>query len=147
MDEPSVFNKVVNSIKDVADIVGDVNTRIKGGGDIESQIQRLSEVTRTILANGVAMVQLESSMRDKARMLEEKLNEMENWEKEKKLYELKNIPGRGRAFAYVLKASEKSSADKCLFCPTCFENKKKRVLQPTIARTLECSECGMNIYA
>lgn len=142
MDESSAFDKVVNGIKDVAGIVGEIYTLIKGGGDIEGQIQQLSELTQKMLVNSLAMVQLEHDLRNKARMLEERLKEVENWEKEKERYELKSIRG-GRAFAYVLKANEKG---KCLFCPTCFENRKKRILQPTIAKTLECSECGMNIY-
>lgn len=142
MNESNAFNKVVSGIKDVASIVGEVNTLIRGGGEVGDQIQQLSELTQKILANSLAMVQLEHDLRNEARMLEERLKEMDSWEREKERYELKSIRG-GRAFAYVLKAHEK---DKCLFCPTCFENRKKRVLQPTIARTLQCSECGMNIF-
>ena len=145
MDESSAFNEVVNGIKDVAGIVGEIDTLIKEGGDIEGQIQQLSELTRKILANGLTMVQLESSLRDKARVLEEKLREKENWEEEKERYELRNT-GAHYAFAYVLKESSQTPDTVCWLCTTCFEKRKKRILQPEITRmgrVLRCSECKL----
>lgn len=145
MGESSAFDEVVNGIKGVAGIVGEVNTLIKEGGDIEGQIRQLSELTREILANGLTMVQLESSLRDKARMLEEKLREKENWEEEKKRYELRNT-GAHYAFAYVLKESSQTPDTVYWLCTTCFEKRKKRILQPEITRmgrVLRCSECKL----
>lgn len=146
MDEPSASEKVVNGIKDVADIVGDVHARIKGGSDIEGRIQQLFELTQKILANSLTMIQLESSLRDKARMLEARLEEVENWERKKELYELKNISPHD-AFVYMLKTPSGTPDSRHKLCTTCFEKRKKRILQPEPARlkVLHCSECGLTI--
>ena len=146
MDEPSAFDKVVGGIKDVADIVGDVNNRIKGGSNVESQIQQLSELTQKMLANSLAMVQLESALRDKARMFEERLKKVENWEKEKERYELKSLPPRN-AFVYVLKTPSEMPGTEYQLCSSCFENGKKSILQPQVERmhVLYCPECNLTI--
>ena len=143
MNEPSTFDKVVSGIKVVASIV---NTLIKGGGDVEGQIQRLSELTRKMLENNLAMVQLEYDLRNKARMLEESLKEVERWEKEKELYEIKNISPHN-AFAYMLKESSGTADAEYRLCATCFEKRKKSILQPEPARlkVLRCYDCGLEI--
>lgn len=143
MDESNAFSDVVSDIKGVASIV---DTLTKGGGDVEGQIQQLSELTQKMLANSLAMVQLEHDLRNKARMLEERLKEVENWEKEKEFYELKNISPHN-AFAYMLKGSSGTPDTEYRLCATCFEKRKKSILQPepTRPKVLRCYKCDLEI--
>lgn len=143
MDESNVFEIVVDGVKNVSTLAGKIIDLAKGNSEIEDEAHMLSDLTRTILGNSITMMQLESHLREKARMLEEKLREMENWEEEKERYVLRNT-GAYHAFAYVLKESSQTPGTVCWLCTTCFEKRKKRILQPEVTgRVLRCSECGL----
>ena len=147
MDESNVFEMVVDGVKNVSTLAGKIVDLAKGNSEIEDKAHTLADLTRTILGNSIAMIQLESHLREKARTLEEKLREMENWEEEKERYELRNT-GAHYAFAYVLKESSQTPDTVYWLCTTCFEKRKKRILQPEITRTgrvLRCSECNLTI--
>jgi hypothetical protein len=64
---------------------------------------------------------------DIVRMLEEKVASFETWEAEKKRYELKEF-GRG-AFAYALKPDAQGTEPAHQICPTCYESRRKSILQ------------------
>jgi len=61
------------------------------------------------------------------RSLEEEVASFETWDTEKQRYELKEFgPG---AFAYALKADASGTEPAHQICPTCYENRRKSILQ------------------
>lgn len=144
---PETFQTVVKAIGNLASIVGEISNLRKGDkNDIEPKIRKLSEVTATIVENSLKMMEYESELREKARKLEEKLEKVKNWEVEKERYELKNIEIDG--VVYALKPSFAESEAEHNLCTTCFEDRKKRILQTRFLRGSAewcCSDCGLTI--
>ena len=64
---------------------------------------------------------------ERIRALEEKVASFEAWETEKKRYELKEF-GQG-AFAYALKPEAQGAEPPHQICATCYQSRKKSILQ------------------
>ena len=145
---PETFQTVVTSIGNLASIVSEIsNLRKSDKNDIELKVQKLSEVTATILASSLKMMEYEFGLREKARKLEEDLKKLKNWELEKERYELKKIQVDG--VVYALKPSFAENEPEHYLCTTCFEDRKKRILQNRFIEGFGewyCSDCGLTIF-
>ena len=144
---PETFQTVVTGIGNLASIVSEIpDLRKSDKNYIEPKVQKLSEVTATILASSLKMMEHESGLREKARKFEEDLEKLKNWELEKERYELKKIEVDG--VVYALKPSFAESEAEHNLCTTCFEGRKKRILQTRFLRGSAewyCSDCGLTI--
>ncbi|WP_420415254.1 hypothetical protein [Roseibium sp.] len=81
--------------------------------------------------------------------LKERLAEFENWESEAERYELQDI-GKGSS-AYVLKPEVSTEEKAHYLCATCFQNRKKSILQPQNwdpgrCQVWICAPCGSFLY-
>jgi hypothetical protein len=98
----------------------------KGLKDLSSTASRnaaIIELQEKILA---AQTQ-QSALADYIRSLEADVAAFEKWDTEKQRYQLKEF-GLG-AFAYTLKADAQSSEPVHQICPTCYEDRRKSILQ------------------
>jgi len=81
---------------------------------------------------------------EEVRALKAKITEMEAWEAEKERYELKPFGQRG-TFAYALKPQAQAGEPPHWICPTCYEQRKKSILQfhghYTVYNAHECPQC------
>ena len=126
MEGSEIFQTVINGIEGVSRLVGSISQKNKKN-DFGEELQKLTELTGTILKNSLQMVRYESELRARVRSLEEEMKNIKNWEKEKKRYELRNTTRRG-ATAYALKLSAKPKEVEHVLCTRCFEDGKKRIL-------------------
>jgi hypothetical protein len=79
------------------------------------------------MQGAIAASTREAALLDRVSQLEKEMARFETWEDEKKRYELKEF-GKG-AFAYSLKAEAQGAEPMHQICPTCYENRRKSILQ------------------
>jgi hypothetical protein len=106
---------------------------LKSALDIAKGLKDLTDTTR----RNAAIIELQekilsareaqSTLLDRISALEEEVASFEKWDAEKKRYELKEF-GRG-AFAYALKSEAQGSEPTHQICPTCYETRRKSILQ------------------
>ncbi|HEY5043695.1 MAG TPA: hypothetical protein VIK53_17110 [Verrucomicrobiae bacterium] len=81
--------------------------------------------------------------------LEKKLIEQENWNKERARYQLKQVGsslwGFGSPFVYALKPGQDAGEPNHWLCARCYNDNKKRILQPLPGDVWACPECGVTI--
>ena len=75
--------------------------------------------------------------------LEKEVTAFEKWETEKEESELKEI--FARTFAYSIKESARGSRPPHLICASCYEDRKKSILQRADAAHLICPVCKTRI--
>jgi len=81
---------------------------------------------------------------EQVRALETKLAAFEDWDAQKQRYELKEIERYWKATVYALKEGVEPPEPMHYACPNCYENRKKRILQPYQEGGTEgliCHEC------
>ena len=71
--------------------------------------------------------------------LEKQIAEFEQWETEKKKYDLKEI--HPHFFAYAIKENARGPEPSHLVCAKCFEDRKKYILQKSSAIHMACPNC------
>jgi hypothetical protein len=130
-----------------------INTRDAGvikAKAIELQGQIFAAQTSALTAEADQFTLLE-----RVRELEKEVADLKAWDAEKEKYQLVEVrrvaPGRNSAFAYVLKELVSSSGTKPYFCPHCYEDRLKSILQveqrvPNLAEVLVCPRCGTEIF-
>jgi DNA-directed RNA polymerase subunit RPC12/RpoP len=84
---------------------------------------------------------------NKIRELEEKVADIEAWERTKERYELQEItPG---TFAYSLKKEYAATEPPHRICPNCYAQRKRAILQRQSmtdeSETVHCQACGSKI--
>ena len=127
---------------------------LKSAFDMAKGLKNMSD---TALRN-VAVIELQeeiivaqtvqSELIDYINTLEKRLASFDEWDAEKQRYELKEF-GRG-AFAYSLKADAQSGEPAHQICPTCYENRRKSILQTvpgnnSIGSTHHCPVCETQV--
>jgi len=88
------------------------------------------ELNREIITaqqNAMAANAAQANLFERIRALEKEGSDMEKWETEKKRYELKRV-ALG-SYAYSLKANTGDTEIPHWLCTTCYENRKKSILQ------------------
>ncbi|MCZ8171256.1 MAG: hypothetical protein O9272_05905, partial [Brevundimonas sp.] len=109
------------------------------------------DLTRHILEAQQALMAASSAQADAAQAiknLEQRLMEFENWEAERKRYELADT-GKG-SVAYRLREGMEAGEPAHWLCPHCFEKRKKSIMKhETIpqgrANILVCHPCGLEV--
>jgi hypothetical protein len=79
------------------------------------------------MQGAIAAQTREATLLDRVSQLEKEMARFEAWDAEKQRYELKDF-GAG-AFAYSLKANARGGEPAHQICPTCYENRRKSILQ------------------
>ena len=114
---------------------------------IELQAQIFAAQSNALAAQSDQFTLLES-----VRKLEEQIADLEAWETEKQRYELKKVASG--AFAYSLKPDASGSEPRHWICTTCYQNRKKSILQEHVVNILApgdggttwiCPACSMKI--
>jgi Zn finger protein HypA/HybF involved in hydrogenase expression len=113
---------------------------IRRAGDDSS---KLIELNGKIIAAQSSIIQAnaaQSAPVDRIRELERTIADLETWDAEKTRYELKSLaPG---SFAYGLKANENGSEPIHYICQSCYENRKKSILQRKPPNPIAAQEFG-----
>jgi len=110
----------------------------KGLKDIDDAARRnaaVIELQERILAGQHAQAEL----LERISALEKEVANFEQWETEKKNYDLKAV--HGDSFAYANKPVAGSTEPPHLICANCYQQRKKRILQRTDMAHLECPDC------
>jgi hypothetical protein len=132
----SAFKAMFDMAKGLKDI-NDAAIRNTAVIELQEKIRTAQEAQTTLL--------------ERIDFLEKELVRFEKWETEKENYKLVEVgPG---AFARVIKPAMQGSEPECLFCPTCYEQAKKSVLQAlpqfekraTGADTRVCPVCSTRV--
>jgi Zn finger protein HypA/HybF involved in hydrogenase expression len=128
----------------------------KSLGSDKERSAKLIELNRQIMATQTSAIQAnaaQTALIERIRELEKTIADFETWDTEKQRYELKAIASG--SFVYALKADAQVSEPVHYICQTCYENRKKRVLQrkPTNTASISlgkpsmyvCPECKSEI--
>ncbi len=89
--------------------------------------------------------QNEADMAEEIRALKAEVAAFNDWETEKKRYELKEIKGFWKATVYALKEGVEPVETPHYICPDCYQGRQKRILQEChhgSAQGLTCNHCG-----
>jgi len=125
---------------DLAKGLKDINdATIRNGAVIELQEQILSAQ------------QEQATLIERIRSLETEVASFEEWDAEKRRYELKQLGPQGVS-AYAVKKEAQGAEPEHWICPDCYENRHKSILQqvtryPGAADVRLCQRCGWEIYA
>ncbi|MCG8403481.1 MAG: hypothetical protein MJA84_18075 [Firmicutes bacterium] len=132
---------IAKAMKDLNDASA-VNAKV-----IELQAQILSAQTSALEAQDER-----ATLIDRIRALEAEVADLKAWDAQKKCYELKPTRnGNNAPLAYAPKEIVEGAGPVHWLCPTCYENRKKSVLQPESrvpgrAEVLTCHSCGLDLY-
>jgi DNA-directed RNA polymerase subunit RPC12/RpoP len=126
------FKTLLDSAKGLTDI-SDAATR--NAAVIEHQ--------EKIIAAQIA----QATLIERVRELEEQVAKLEEWNAEKKKYELRALaPG---VFAYALKEEARGTTPMHCLCTRCYEHGRKSILQRErewdFGEELKCHECGSRL--
>jgi hypothetical protein len=116
----------------------------KGLKDIDDAARRNAAVIE--LQNKILSAQQEQfAMAERVRGLENQLAAFEDWNSEKKRYEMADFGGG--TLAYKLKPNMANGEPPHRLCSACYQNRKKGILQPTGINAyhremVKCAECG-----
>jgi hypothetical protein len=91
----------------------------------------------------LAAQQAQSALVERVSELEKRVAGFEKWETEKEKYKLEEVHPKN--YAYAIKESARGSEPSHLICATCYENRKRTILQPSSAVHLSCPVCKTTI--
>jgi predicted RNA-binding Zn-ribbon protein involved in translation (DUF1610 family) len=136
----AAYTATTNALKAVKAIM-DISQDVKINQVVIELQQSILELQAQMFAAQGKMQEL-SSVKDE---IEAKLKARDNWDEEKKNYELKEIASG--LCVYSLKPDSQTGEPHHYLCPQCFQNSKKRLLQKQRATTLNyrCQECGFDM--
>jgi hypothetical protein len=123
----------------------DLARGLKDINDATVRNAAIIELQRKILA----VQQEQSGLLDRTRELEHQIESLEAWESEKQRYDLRELPPG--VFVYELKPSDATGEPPHKICQTCFQRRKKSILQADAPVNgiyrLNCFECGTQLRA
>ena len=114
----------------------------KGLKDIDDAARRNAAVIE-LQEKILTAQEAQATLVDRVRELEKQVTDFEKWETEKEKYDLKEI--YPRTFAYEIKITARGSEPSHLICATCFENRKKVILQSSSYVPLGCPVCQTKV--
>nr|WP_166179170.1 hypothetical protein [Altererythrobacter segetis] len=137
----------VGGLKAAFDLVQGLHSTAKSAAINQVQI----ELGKHIFDAQTALTALSAAQADAAdriRQLEQQIVNLENWETEKKRYELAEA-GQG-SVAYRLKSGMEDGQPAHWICPQCYEDGQKSILKHehlTVGRCeiLACNRCGLEL--
>ena len=128
-----IFKSLYDSVKALKDMN---DATVRNGAVIELQKEILSAQAA------------QSALIDRIRELEQEVRGFEDWESEKRRYELKDL-GFG-ALAYMLKSAMRVGEPPHWVCPNCFSKKHVSIIQYTMIEGLGhrniCWPCKLQIH-
>jgi hypothetical protein len=107
--------------------------------DVTSRDRVAMELQKEILA---AQAQ-QTALIEKIGELEKQVAGFEKWDTEKEKYDLQEIYPKN--YAYAIKESARGTAPAHLICATCYEDRKKPILQKSDAVHLICPICKTRV--
>jgi Zn finger protein HypA/HybF involved in hydrogenase expression len=115
---------------------------VKGMKNLDTAVAINSAVIE-LQENILSAQSAQAALIERISTLEKEVAGFERWDAEKERYELKEIfPG---SFARAIKENARGSEPAHLICTTCYEDRKKRVLQQADSSHLSCPECKTRI--
>jgi hypothetical protein len=113
----------LQALKELVSSISATHDRVR----LDNTLIAVNEAIMSAHEKAIAAQEAYSTL-DKTRCdLEKRVREFETWEREAQRYELKDFGGS--TFAYVVKEAMQGSEPPHSICPTCYENKKKSILQ------------------
>lgn len=120
------LNAAINSAKLIAQIVQGLNSLSKDAA-VSSEVVKLNSAIFHVQSELFAAQAREASLSDRIKKLEADIVQFEEWEEEKKRYQLSELaPG---TFVYRIKPECQGSDPTHCICPQCYQQKRKSILQ------------------
>ena len=138
----TAIQSALSSLKTAADI-SKTFVEIKSEAEIQSKVISLQNALLDAQNNAISATTAQIEMQEKIRELETRLNDIVDWEVQKKRYLLVN-PWKGHAQAYALKRSHADKEIAHLLCTNCFHESKRAILNPTEKNSrilMACPSC------
>ena len=110
----------------------------KGLKDLDNAVARNAAVIE-LQENILAAQQAHAALIKRIDDLEKEVAGFEKWDAEKEKYDLKEIYPQN--YAYAIKANARGTEPAHLICATCYENRKKTILQKSSGVHLSCPVC------
>ena len=129
MVDPVTIAAITASLGSVTQISRELMTLVGKKGD-QAASEKIMELTqRVIEAHGfvTAMQSDHAALSAQVRELEQELEELKDFRREKEKYELQSLGGKG--FIYAYKSSIHSDQTPHWLCATCFDRDKKSFMQ------------------
>ena len=129
-----------------AQTFGEIVKILKGAID-DKKDARLLEARAELLGKIIDVQANYMALRQEYEDLLREKRENDEWEEERKHYQLKEI--RAGAFVYARKPETDEGGNEYYACPNCFDQKEKSVLQAARGdqrtKHLVCHRCGLDI--
>lgn len=145
MIDMSAISGLLTSLQALKELVSSLSAthdRVKLGAALIT----VNEAITSAHGKAIAAQEAYSTLKKERHDLVKRVREFETWEREAKRYELKDFGGS--TFAYVVKEAMQGSEPPHSICPTCYENKKKSILQFIDIRhgqqIFNCAVCDRN---
>lgn len=128
---------------------GEILNAIRGSQDIaaiNSKVIELQGIIMTAQQSCLTAQYDQSTLLKHKDELETKIRQFENWETEKNRYVLQDA-GRGQ-LAYALKEEMRGMEPAHYLCPNCYDDGRKRILQPfesRLGKSLHCHGCKLDL--
>jgi hypothetical protein len=106
---------------------------------MQSKVIELNGIILSAQSSALEANIAQSNLLERVRNLEKEIAQLEAWDTEKEKYDLKSISGN--TFAYASKTNGQPSGPSHLICATCYEHRKKSLLQRADSAHLFCPEC------
>ncbi len=113
----------------------DMAKALQGIHDTATHDRAVIELQKEILT---AQAQ-QAALVERIGQLEKQVASFEKWDAEKEKYDLKEISPHN--YAYAIKANARGAEPAHLICTTCYENRKKTILQKSSAVHVSCPVC------
>ena len=127
MPDLTVIAGAIASMKTAGDIAKGL-IGIRDEAKIRERVIELQQVILSAQQSAIAAQSGEFELMEQIRNLEQKLVELQDWEREKKRYRLRDFGGG--TFARELKDEEVTADEpKHLICANCFDQRRKSTLQ------------------
>jgi len=117
----------------------DMTKAVQDAHDIATRDRAVIELQKEILGAQAA----QAALIERVSELEKQVAEFEKWETEKEKYQLNEIYPQN--FAYAIKPDARGSEPAHLICATCYQNRKKVILQKSSAVHLNCPVCQTRV--
>ena len=146
MIDAGSISSAIGSLKVAADITKGF-LDLKEAAALQGKVIELQGAILSAQSSALTAQSDQMTLLEEIRSLKEKMAKLEAWEAEKERYELKDV-GLG-SLAFVVKESVRGSEPPHKICATCFQHRKKSILQPYTEgydRFLECPECKTALH-
>ncbi len=143
MVDVSMLSQIITAINSVRDLaIFSINSHNEA--TIRSRLQEINKTLMSVQESAISTQMQMNELIDKNRILQKKIDDLDEWNEIKSKYVLKDYGNE--TFAYTLVENNNNEPDHKL-CPTCFQKRTKAILHfdyksGTGRNVYKCLECN-----